>query len=244
MRLMKLAPVAVFAALAFSALGATSASVAHPLFLNKEDKRLLLFVGENAAGTTPILRGTGGDITCEKILVDGFTLTKSPLAHGVLLHFHGKCVEHELGANLIACSEPISVKKLLAELGLVLGNKTVGILLEPSDGTTEFTTIRCGTHTTTVLGAVIGEIPEITKERANQYNKLLTTVEVVFESEAKAHPKQNITEIVLLGMNMRNIKFDTGGFIAGEASLEFTAIVKTDELGGLEICTKELVLCP
>lgn len=242
MRLIKLALGAMFAVLAFSAFGAASVA-AHPLFLNKGEKPLLLFVGENPAGTTPTLRATGGSITCEKVLVDGFTLTKSPLAHRVLVHFHGKCQQHSFG-TLTNCTEPIAFKPLLAELGLVLGNKTVGILLAPSDGTAEFAAIKCGANTTTVLGAVIGEIPEFTKELANQYNKLLTTVEIVFESENKNGEKQHITAIELLAENMTNIKLDTTGFLAGEASVEFTAIVKTDESGGLEICTRALVSCP
>ncbi len=239
MRLIKLAFAPVFAVL-FCVLAATSASAVTPLFLNQGGKPLLLFSGENLAGTKATLRATGGEVTCEKVFVDGFTLTKSTLAHRVLMDFNGKCEQNSFG-NFTTCTEPIDAKPLLAELGLILGNKTAGILLEPSDGTKELTTIKCGTDTTTISGSVIGVIPEVNKKLVNQYSKQLSEVELVFESENKSGERQNVTSIELLGLNMTNVELNTVGFLAGEASLEYAVILKPD--GTFEICRNAFQGC-
>ncbi len=215
----------------------------HPLFLT-ESRTELLFSGSNPAGTTPTLRalsaGLLGTIACEKVEVHGFVLPKSPLAQGISVVFRGKC-EQTIGANKSACAEPISWKTSSAELGLVLGNKTVGILLAPSTGT-ELAKPTCGGNVTTIEGAVIGEIPEINKKAENQYNKLLSETEYVFEAAGKNTENQIITSIELLGANMTGAELKVSGFFGGKASQEMTLILKGD--GKIEICTKEPQTCP
>jgi hypothetical protein len=215
----------------------------HPLFLTESGSELL-FSGTNPAGTTPTLRalnaGVLGTITCEKVLVDGWALPKSPLAHRVKTIFEGKCELHSSATGLVACTEPIEPKLALAELGLVLGNKTVGVLLEPT-GTKEFVKVTCGANVTTVEGAVIGEIPEIVGG-VNQYNKLLSETTQVFEAENKNSENQKPESIELLGTNMTGVALTVSGFFGGKASEEATVILKGD--GKIEICTQEPQNCP
>jgi hypothetical protein len=216
-------------------------SARHPLFLTESGSELL-FSGE---GSNPVLRavsaGVLGTIACEKVLVDGWALSKSSLAHRVKTIFEGKCEQNVNGTKTV-CTEPIEPNLALAELGLVLGNKTVGVLLEPS-GTKEFVKVTCGPNVTTVEGAVIGEIPEIVGG-VNQYNKLLSETTQVFEAENKNSAKQNITKIELLGVPERLMpgKLTVTGFFGGEASEEATAKLKGD--GKIEICTQEPQKCP
>jgi len=209
---------AAFAVLAFGAVAASSAS-AHPLFLTESGKELL-FSGMNPVGTIPTLRavnvGTLGTITCTLALVDGFALPKSPLAHRILVVFEGKC-EQTVGSSKSTCVEPIVVKKALAELGLVLGNKTVGIFLAPSDGTKEFAETNCGGLKTVVEGTIAGEIPELNANRENQYNSMRSESEQVFESENK-NENQKITSIELLGSPMSGVELKVSGFFGGKAS--------------------------
>jgi hypothetical protein len=243
MRIIKLALTAVFAVLAFSAMAASSASAFHPLFLNEGGRAELLFSGEGGPVPLPTLRGNGGTVTCEKVLAHGFTSNQSTLAHRIKIQFHGKCRLHTLALGLLACEEPIVVKESLAELGLVLGNKTVGVLLAPSDGTKIFAKFECGIgNVITVLGAVIGEIPLLNKAGEDQYNTPRADFQQVFEAENKSTTKQNITAIELLGVNMTGVKLDTEGLFAGEASEEASAVLKGD--GKVEICTKEPQNCP
>jgi hypothetical protein len=241
MGITKLVFAALFAVLAFGAMTASSAfaAQAHPIFLTASGAETL-FSGENAAGTTPTLRalnlGVLGTITCEKALVDGFALPKSPLAHRVKVEFHGDCLQ-TVGSTKNKCVENIVVKTSLAELGLVLpGTLTVGILLEPSDGGKIFAEPECPAGSkTTVEGAVIGEIPAINKKGVSQYNKELTEQEQVFEAVGKNSETQNPTSIELLGVNMTGVKLKVSGFFGGEASEEATAILKSAT--GIEVCT-------
>jgi len=243
MRTIRLLGMALMATLAFSVMAASTASAFHPLFLT-ESKQELLFFGEGGlhhlVGGLPTLRGLNlgvqGVITCELVLVHGFILDKSTLAHRIKVIFEHNCVQ-TISGSTSACTEPIETKPLLGELGLVLLNKTVGILLAPSDGTGVFATVVCGSNTTKVLGAIIGEIPEISADtRLNQYNKLQTLTEVVFEAKNKSEDVQNITHIELLGNLMENVKFDVEGFFGGTASEEAAAMLHSD--GKIEICTK------
>jgi hypothetical protein len=245
MRSIKLLGVAFFAVLAFSAMAASTASAFHPLFLTESKKELLFFgVGglpAHLAGGSPALRaltlGILGTITCDLILLHGFVLEKSTLAHRILVELEHKCAI-SINGNPTACNEPIKSKLLLGELGLVLLNKTVGLLLAPSDGTAVFFTVTCGGNSTTFLGALIGEIPEISNDTGlNQYNKLQTLTEVVWEAKPGDIELQNITHIELLGVLMENIKFDAEGFLAGPASLDAKAFLHSD--GKIEICTKQ-----
>jgi len=249
MRIMKLALTALFAVLAFSVLAASSASAFHPLFLTLTGTELL-FLGKNPAGVHPVLRalnaGVLGTITCENVLVDGFALNKSTLAHRVVVEFHGKCELHSSLTGLVACTENIVVKKSLAELGLILGNKTVGILVAPSDGTNVFTTVTCGSNVTTVEGAVVGIIPEeaINIGRQKQYNSQLSEIEVVFESEGKNSDIQKPEAIELLGVSMTGVELKVQGFFGGRASEEATTILHSGKNGKIEICTKAPSACP
>jgi hypothetical protein len=215
----------------------------HPSFLTQSGQELL-FSGTNPAGTTPTLRaknlGVLGTVTCEKVLVDGFALPKSPLAHRISVVFEGKCEQNVSGFKS-ACTEPIVVKRALAELGLVLGNKTVGIYLSPSDGTTVVLAVTCGGITTTVEGSIVGEIPEINKKAENQYNSERSESEQVFEAE-KGTEKQAITSIELLGAIMTGDELKVSGSSGGGASQETTVILTGD--GKIEICTKEPQACP
>jgi streptogrisin C len=208
----------------------------HPLFLTESGNELL-FTGEGGAAT---LRGVGGVILCEKVLIHGWILPKSPLVHRVRLLFHTKCELHT-AISLEPCVEPIHAHLGLGELGLVLGNKTVGLLIEPSEGAPEFFTVKCGINEIKVEGAVIGEIPEKIGV-VNQYNNPLAEITTVFESENKNSTKQATTSIELLGVNMTGVHLSTKGFFAGEASQEMALVFKGD--GKIEICTKEPQNCP
>lgn len=240
---------AMVAVLAFGAVGAGSASAFHPLFLNEGNKAELLFSGEGSLATTgvlPTLRalnaGILGTITCEKVLVDGFAENKSTLAHRVKVEFHGKCTLHSNATGLVACTETIKVNQSLAELGLVLGNKTVGILLASSEKAPEFVKVTCGSNITTVEGAVIGEIPEKVGT-VEQYNKPLIETLQVFEAEGKSSENQNITSIELLGVNMTvGTTLKVSGFFGGAASEEASVTLTGD--GKIEICTLAFQNCP
>jgi hypothetical protein len=237
MRIIKLAFAAMFAVLAFAALSSSAlAAQVHPIFLT-ENKAETLFEGSNPAGTTPTLRalnlGVLGTITCEKFTVDGFALNKSSLAHRVKVTFTGKC-KQKVGTSESTCVEPIAVKTSLAELGLVLGNKTVGIFLEPSNSTV-FATPECPAGTpTTVEGSVIGEIPAISQNGKEQYNKQALEQEQVFESVGKNSENQNPETIELLGVS-KKAELKVSGFFGGKASQEATAILKSAT--GIEVCT-------
>jgi hypothetical protein len=246
MRTIKLLGLALMTTLALSAMAASTASAFHPLFLTESKKELLFFgVGglpAHLVGGLPTLRalnlGVLGTITCELILIHGFVLDKSTLAHRIKIEFEHNCTT-TIGSTKSACEEPFVWKELLGELGLVLLNKTVGFLLAPSDGTSVFAKPNCGSVVTTILGAVIGEIPLLSADpgRASidQYNKLLSLTEVVFESE-KQNENQNITHIELLGVLMEGVKLDVEGFFGGPASEEARAFLHSD--GKIEICTR------
>jgi hypothetical protein len=241
MRIMKLALAALFAVLAFSAMAASSASAFHPLFLTQSGQELL-FSGE---GGLSVLRGLNatvlGTIECHKVLIHGWALNKSTLAHRIKLLFHTGC-EQTVGSTTTACTEPIHVKELLGELGLLLpGTGLVGIRLEPSDGTKVFVEVTCGSNKTTVEGAILGHIPAVNKNNVNQYNKNLSELELVFESENK-NENQKYTEIDLLGVKDTKVELAVAGFFGGKASDEGSGTVKGDGL--IEICTLEPQNCP
>jgi hypothetical protein len=239
MRIIKLALAALLAVMAISAIVASSASAAfHPSFLT-ESKLELLVSGE---GGEAILRGSAGTVTCEKSLIHGFVLNKSPLIHRLKILFHTNCLLHPTIGNLSTCNEPIQVHLSLGELGLVLGTKTVGILIAPSELAPEFVEIVCtsGVNKIKVNGAVVGEIPEKVG-LVNQYNKPLSEITTVFEAEG-GKIKQQITSIELLGVNMTGVHLETANFFTGEASEEASAILKGD--GKVEICTLLNTVCP
>jgi hypothetical protein len=241
MKIMKLALTALFAVLAFSVLAASSALAAHPEFLT-ETGREEAFTGQNAARTIPTLRalnaGVLGTITCETLTVTGHVLDKSPLAHRVITEFSKDCLQ-TISGRKSTCVEPIRVKEALGELGLILGNKTVGILLAPSDGTRIFAEPSCGGMTTRVLGAIVGEIPERFGV-VNQYDKQLKESLQVFETVGKNSEEQNPISIELLGVNMTKADLDVEGFFGGLASEEADVILKSTS--GIAVCV--LANCP
>jgi hypothetical protein len=231
MRIVKLALAAVLAVLAFSAMAAGSASaVGHPLF-ETQSKAELLFSG---LGGLALLRGSS-IIDCEKTLIHGFASNKSTLAHKILLLFEGKC-KNGSGVTCENDNGHITSKLLLGELGLLTStNHKVVILLSPQEGTVnaKFT---CGIITVEVEGAIVGDIPEINAKGVNQYNKQLSEIEEVFESEAK-NTKQKITEIFLLGTQMPGpIHLTAFGAEASE-EVKPNPVLKGD--GTIEITTKE-----
>jgi hypothetical protein len=239
MRIMRLSFAALFAVLAFGAMTASSAfaAQAHPIFLTATGSETL-FEGTNPAGTTPTLRalnlGVLGSVSCEKVSMHGFALPKSPLAHRLKMSFSGKCV-WTVGTSKNACVEPMLWKTSLAELGLVLGDKTVGIFLEPSDGSKVFAEPECPSGTaTTWEGALIGEIPSFSKNGKEQYDRENTEQEQVFEAAGKNSENQNITTIELLGLTKTG-ELKVSGFFGGKSSLEMALILKSAT--GIEICT-------
>jgi hypothetical protein len=177
--------------------------------------------------------GVLGSITCEKILTEGAVHPKTTLVTGVKTEFTGKC-EQVVGTSKNACVEPIVVKTSLAELGLVLGNKTVGIFLEPT-GSKVFAEPECPAGSkTTVEGSVIGEIPATSLNGKAQYNKENTEQEQSFEAAGKSSENQNITTIELLGAS-KSAELKVSGFFGGKASQEAVVILKS--AAGIEVCT-------
>lgn len=230
---------AMFAVLAFGAIAASNALAAHPQFLTASGKTLL-FVGESSK---PVLRGeavatkTPAAVECEKALVHGFILNASPLAHLKAIVFHGKCVQKVNGGINETCNEPIETKTILAELGLISSTtKTVAVLLAPDDGTTEFAKFTCGLNTTTVRGAIVGEIPALNAARESQYNVERETLEVIFATSPAGSDKQAITEIELLGTQMKGNELKAEGFLGGPgAAEEATSTLKSDGKAKLDV---------
>jgi len=231
---MKMALAALIAVFAFSAMAVSSASAFHPLFLTAS-KQTLLFTG---LGVDPLLRGEVAGVVatvlCEKVLIHGFILHNSTLAHLLGLLFEGKCVQHIGSGGAEACKEHITTKPILAELGLLSStNHTVVILLAPSTGT-EFVTLECGSMTTTVSGTIVGEIPETNAKLEKQINEPRESLEIVFATVSKNN-QQKITEIFLLGSQMTGQELKVTGLFGGKASEEATATLTSD--GIVTICT-------
>jgi hypothetical protein len=235
--IIKMLGLAFFATLAFSAMAAASAAAAEELFLVAlRHVTELLFTGTSLLG---LLRGLNngvvGTISCELDLVHGWLLNKSPLAHRVKIKFHTKC-EETVGTLKEKCTEPIEVKESLAELGLLLlpsRAKDVVLLLAPSDGTKVFAEPKCGTFgTTTVEGAVIGEIPE-TVNGKKQIGVAVEEILLVFEAENKTQ-NQRYTTLDLLGVEMTKAELSVAGSFGGKASEEDLVHLKSD--GPIEIC--------
>lgn len=238
MRTMRLALAMLFAALAFSTMAASSASAFHPLFLTQSGKELL-FSGE---GIKPILRaeeaGLPATLECERVLIDGFALNLSTLAHRVLVLFEGKCTLKVNGGANELCREPLVFKKSLAELGLLTStNHKVVMLLAASDGTTVFDTSECGGNQTTVSGSIVAEIPENNAKLEKQINVSRSTLEVVYATTNKNN-QQAITEIWLLGTQMTGDELKVEGFLGGKVAWEDVLNLKGD--GNIEISTTKL----
>ncbi len=237
MKAIRLLGLVFFAVLAFGAVGAIGASTAsafHPLFLTLSGKTLL-FLG---LGKDPILRGeragVQATILCEKVLVHGLILHLSTLVHLLPLLFEGDCLQ-KLGTGASeTCKEHITTKPILGELGLLLLGSNppdVVILLTPSDGTTTFVELECGGMKTTVGGTIVGEIPENFKGNAaeKQIETLRETLEIVFATKNKNN-EQAITSIDLLGVEMTKQELKVEGFLGGKASEEASAELHADGL--------------
>jgi len=245
MRIMRLMLAAVFAVLAFGAMATSSALAIHPLFLTQSGLTLL-FTG---LAKDPLLRGTQAGLTatilCEKLLIHGFILHKSTLAHLLGLLFEGKCVQRIGTGAAESCEETgvetkhITTKPILAELGLLNAGTSgsslhVVILLAPDDGTTNFATLKCGGHETNVGGVIVGEIPALNEGGEKQINEARESLEIVFATVNKTS-QQAITEIFLLGSLMEKQELKVEGFLGEKASEEANATLKPDGL--VTICT-------
>jgi hypothetical protein len=233
MRAMKPA-LMLLAALALGLVSAGGASAFQPSFLTSSGRTLSF---TSTSGLT-LLRGLNvgvlGTVDCEKGAGSGEILNKSTLARKIELEYSAKC-ELTIGATKTACTEPIKFKLTLGELGLVtVTNHKVVLLLAPESGS-EFVKITCGADVTTVEGTLVGEFPEVNKSSANQYNKSLTSLELVFKSENKTE-NQAIREIWLLGTQVTSAELKVSGFLGGKASVESTQTISPD--GGVSICTE------
>jgi hypothetical protein len=242
MRHTKVIMIAVFATVALSGLTATSAAAFHPLFLTQSGKELLVTGEGNLGILRSLTAGVLGTVECHKILAHGWVVNKSTLVKRVTVSLHTKC-ELTVGSTKTACTEPIVLKEGLGELGLLVtpsGKKIVVALGAPTTGT-EFVKFTCGSNTTTVEGAVVGEIPEINKKLVNQYNKQLTEGEGILAAENKGE-NQQYTTIELLGVQMTKAELKVSGFFGGKASVEASEVGKN--AGWIEICTLAPANCP
>lgn len=217
MQTAKVAFVALVAVVAISVMTASAtATTIHPLFLTQSGK-ILTFSG--VAGLT-FLRYEGEKaFECEKVSSSGEILNKSTLARKIELTFSGKCSEIISGVA-DKCTEPIVFKLTAGELGLISSSdKAVVLLLSPESGI-EFAAITCEDFSPFhVRGAVIGEFPELSFERRNQYNNDLKEFELIFQTESKhVHPK--ITEIFLLGTEVKGVELSVEGFFSGKGAEE------------------------
>jgi hypothetical protein len=149
--------------------------------------------------------------------------------HLLPLIFEGKCVQKINGGANETCTEPIETKRILAELGLISSsNKTVAILLAPSEGSTEFAKLKCGANETKVGGVIVGEIPAENAKLEKQYNVEREELEVIFATNPAGTNKQAITTIFLLGTEMTGQELKVEGFLGGPAAWEMKFIVKAD----------------
>jgi hypothetical protein len=240
MRHMKAVLTVISAMVAFSGMIATGAGAFHPLYLTQSGKELLV-TNEGGLGVIRgLAAGVLGTIECHKFLAHGWVLNKSTLAHRIKITFHTGCTEI-VGSTKEHCTEPIVLKEMLSELGLIGGNKVVGVLLAPSDGTKVFVNVTCGPGRLTVEGATIAEVPEINAKGVNQYNKQLTEGEAVLEAENKTE-NQKFTSIELLEVVMTKAELTVSGFFGGKASVEGREVGKN--AGWIEICTRAPANCP
>jgi hypothetical protein len=218
---------AMVAVLAFGAIMAsTAAAASHPLFLTAS-KKTLLFSGES---NKPVLRGVEAGVKakveCEKVLVHGFILNESSLAHLKPIIFHKNCLQKIGNGGNEVCNEPIETKTVLAELGLTTStNKIVALLLASDDGKTEFAKFTCGGHETKVGGTIVGEIPPNDGNGRGQYNVERENLLVVFATNPVESEKQAINKIFLLGTEMNNQELKIEGFLGGPASEEVPSII-------------------
>jgi hypothetical protein len=244
---MKLALAALFAVLAFSAMAASTASAAHPIFVNGPAKGAgqaeLLFSGEGGLAILRALNvGVLGTIDCDKSLVHGFSVDLSTLAKKVVFSFHGKCLL-TAGSTVAKCNEPITTELSTVELGLASSTLLKVLELVAPESGTKFVTVTCGSNITTTEGAVVGEIPELNSGGTSQYNAQRGSLETVFEAEGKNTDKQRFSSLFLLGVQMGG-ELKVEGFFGGKASQEGKATTKPDANGTVDICTWAAPRCP
>lgn len=206
MRKIKLFMSMLAAVMAFGVLVAASASATvQPLFLT-ESKATLSFT---ATGGLIIIHfrifGLSGEIHCGKSSAQGKTQSKSMLLVSTLIELSGNCEQNGEGLGKAACTEPIRLKEVTGELGLIkLGSDTelVGLVLKPTSGT-ELATVTCGTSKVTFSGEVIGILPEKSK-----YNRLEASAELAFKANGAA---QEPTEIELLFTTRTKVEITANG---------------------------------
>lgn len=215
--------------LACSGIAASSASAFHPLFVTGSGFTLKFTSTGGTSILTGLLIGLVFIIKCEKNSGSGEVLNRTTLLGKVELLFNSKC-EFASAGQKSGCTEPIEIKLARGELGLLSSfSHRVLLLLGPESGS-EFLTAHCGSGTLTVSGSVIGEFPEINKSSENQYNKPLSSFELVF---ATSGGRQAITEIELLNVHMTGVHLS---FQSREASEELTENLAPDGVG--EISTR------
>ncbi len=243
MRIMKLALAALFAVLAFSAMAASSASAAHPIFLTANHSAELLVLA--SYHKLSLLRGEKlgalGLVGCKLVLFHGWVLNNSTLIHRIKILFENDCLlSIPATGTHKKCTEPIHIKILLGELGLLSStNHKVVILLAPSDGTGEFVKIECEGEKITVSGTVVGEIPELNAKGENQLNSQRAEIETRFEV-INGSTQQAIQEIFLLGTQMTGQSLEVSELFGGKASEEVaeTNIHGVNSATTTEISTK------
>lgn len=242
MRHTKAVLTAIFAMVMLYGLTATSAAAFHPLFLTQSGKELLVTGEGNLGIFRALTAGVLGTVECHKVLAHGWVVNKSTLVKRVTVSLHTKC-EETINGTKTACTEPIVLKELLGELGLLVtpaGKKIVVALGAPTSGT-EFASFTCGSNTTKVEGAAVGEVPEINAKGVNQYNKQLTEGEGILATENKGE-NQLYNSIELLGVQMTKVELKVSGFFGGKASIEASEVGKN--AGWIEICTLAPANCP
>jgi hypothetical protein len=231
-RTTRLILLALVAAMALGAGVAVNASAGVPELQNQNNT-----AGEVAfdahSGLTTIRGerlGVVGRVSCERDLVlGGAFLVPGMLVDKFVIHLSGKC-ELNIGTTKIACTEPILTHPLHGELGFIKGTSgTVGLLVKPETGE-EFTTVTCGAEKVTIDGEVVGEIPEVNKSGANQYNKLVSSLELRFARVVGKETEQVVTTFELLAgfpppLSMTGVTLTTSGAFGGKASIESTETV-------------------
>ncbi len=238
MRTIRLALAALFAVLAFSAIAAAGASAAEPLWLNGNESASLSFTGSGGAAVLRALNaGILGTINCEKSSVTGETLNKSARAVKAVFSFSGDCLE-TVGSTKEKCTEPIKTESTFIELGLLASGSKPSLsvleLVAPESGT-KFVTVVCGSNSTTVEGAVVGEVPEENANKEAQYNSLRSELESVFASVGGNSENQKYRALELLGTPMTKAELKVSGFFGGAASQEGSGVTKPPANGKVEL---------
>ena len=166
--------------------------------------------------------GNEGYLSCEKVSVSGFILTKSMEMTNVVIELSGKC-ELNLGSTKSTCAEPVVTKELTGTLGYVKeeAKGAVGLLLKPASGSVVFG-FSCGGSVNDLSGEVVGEFSTA------QLNKMQTGFTLTF---AATGVKQAVKTFLLLPTSfMTGVHLNWTGFFGGEGSMSWTGELTTPEM--------------